>query len=323
MADSRPKVRKTFYRLGISVLLISLFFSCRSRLRSDSASFVQKSNVKDLFQEHKVLAHLEKRGPVEAIKHKFNIVLGDKTSDVVGDFYYSDFSADKGLVLIQHGNHSKKEAHSIQAMHLASWGLNVLTLQQKNTKNWMRNGEKLAEIVRGLYAKRFRLPGDFDHEKIILIGHSFGGSAISIAAGQNAPIIGMIYLDPAIVSDKVKHYLSKVQTPAIVLGADREVFRSRKRDHFFKYLNGDRYEVSVVGATHDDAQAPSMYSIYAYGADPYTDGKKRRHFMGAMTLSALSLQHFGDLAQAWPGFQAGVVEGTLKKPRMRISNEAL
>ena len=43
-----------------------------------------------------------------------------------------------------------------------------------------------------------------DHEKIILVGHSFGGSAISIAVGKGAPAAGLILLDPALISKGVK-----------------------------------------------------------------------------------------------------------------------
>ena len=82
---------------------------------------------------------------------------------------------------------------------------------------------------------------------MILIGHSFGGSAASIAAGSGAPVKGVILLDPALVSDKVVPFLKNINVNVVLLGADTKVFRSKKRSRFYKNINSDMVEISVKG----------------------------------------------------------------------------
>ena len=44
----------------------------------------------------------------------------------------------------------------------------------------------------------------------------------------------------------------------MLLGADRSIFRSRKRRLFYDEIGGEVGEVSIRGATHDDAQHPNI-----------------------------------------------------------------
>src|SRR5690606_36893860 len=155
-----------------------------------------------------------------------------------------------------------------QAERIASWGMHALVLQLPNEGRWICNGATIYKLVEYL-RDGSNINPRIDRSRIILAGHSFGGSAITIAAGMGAPVLGLILLDRAVVHEQVKTYLIKLTLPVMLLGADRTVFRSRKRRYFYQYPRGDVREVSVRGATHDDAQFPSMFALHAYGEDPY------------------------------------------------------
>ena len=61
---------------------------------------------------------------------------------------------------------------------------------------------------------------------------------------SGASVAGLIFLDPALVHESVIKHLKQIQVPAILLGADEDVFKSRKRQQFFKQTNGSILEVS-------------------------------------------------------------------------------
>ena len=62
---------------------------------------------------------------------------------------------------------------------------------------------------------------NFNREKIILIGHSFGGSLVTLVASKTPFIKGIILLDPAVFHKKVIKAMKKIKQPTILLGADR------------------------------------------------------------------------------------------------------
>lgn len=174
------------------------------------------------------------------------------------------------VALILHGNRSKKEAHRNQIIALAKNGIMGIALQFRNMNQWYDNGILLAKIIpllaQGITIQDRRLASD----SIVLIGHSFGGYASAIAAGSSNRVKGVVLLDPAMFDLRGPVYIAKATAPIIIIGADKDVFRSRKRDLFFEATSSRTIELSVNGATHDDAQNPSMFALSSYGYDPYT-----------------------------------------------------
>ena len=59
-------------------------------------------------------------------------------------------------------------------------------------------------------------------DQILLVGHSFGGSASIIAAAKGARVRGLILLDPAVVHNKVVRQMRRVKVPVILIGADKK-----------------------------------------------------------------------------------------------------
>lgn len=207
--------------------------------------------------------------------HKYQLFIDeplnvDHKNTIVVDIAIPTNKPHPAVALILHGNHSKKEAHRRQIIALAKNGIAAIALQFKNTKHWYDNGILLAKIVplleKGILVQNQTLASN----EIVLIGHSFGGYASAIAAGSSNKIRGLILLDPAMFDKRGPAYLARSTAPIIIIGADKSVFRSRKRDLFFEAAGTRSIELSVKGATHDDAQNPSMFALSSYGYDPYT-----------------------------------------------------
>ncbi len=261
-------------------------------------------------------------GPLE-VKERLNVSIRIPPGDrVVADELIPVSDSRMPLVIIVHGNHSRKEAHRYQARRLASFGLHTLVLQLDNTNNWLKNGQLVARLAHRLHNGPGLLRGDFDPDAIILVGHSFGGSAVAIAAARGAPVKGLVLLDPAVVSERrVASALSRIKQPVMLLGADKEIFRSRQRRLFYRTAHGEMAEVSVRGATHDDAQYPSMFALSTFGVDPFTSKSKQELFCAALTASAFSIAATGSLDFAWTSFGKMVDAGVLKNPRRRSAKE--
>lgn len=267
------------------------------------------------------LADWERQGPLPyRVTENLVIDLG-RAGSVVADDVVPAVAGPTPLVIISHGNQSRKEAHRYQAERLASWGMHALVLQLPARGRWLENGRTIRALVELLQRRSRILGGTIDPRAVVLAGHSFGGSAIAVAAGLGAPVRGLVLLDPAVVDDAVGGYLSRVRQPVMVLGADRQIYRSRKRPLFFRESAGTAAEISVRGATHDDAQSPSMYSLTAFGFDPFTSRQRQQTFTAALAATAFSLAATGSLDWVWPAFRRAESEGGIKNARIRQARE--
>jgi pimeloyl-ACP methyl ester carboxylesterase len=256
-------------------------------------------------------------GPIPVVKKvNYKIKLESKVR-LSTDYYRPLHKSKAPLLIFSHGNKSFKEAHSHQASIAATWGFHVLVLQLPNRDKWTANGKTIYDLTRMIHVWPKVLSDKIDTDKIILVGHSFGGSAISIATGMGAPVAGLIYLDPAIVSEGVKGYLKQIEAPAVLLGADPKVFKSKKRSHFYKNKPGNMLEVTFKDATHDDAQYPSRFQLKAFGFDPFTDEEKQKKFTAAIVASAFSFANFGNVDFAYKAFKPDVAAGNIINPRIK------
>ena len=240
-------------------------------------------------------------------------------SEIVSVDIYLTKQQEKGpLVIIQHGNRAGKDVHRDQAKRLATWGMNALVLSQPNRHRWIENGHTLSKLVQLLHSWPALLDHKFDPQKIIVVGHSFGGSAAAIAAGSAAPLKGAVFLDPALVSRKVVPYLQRIDVPTVVLAADRRVFQSRKRRLFFRNIPKDTVQVSVKGATHNDAQSPALFSFRQFvGIDQPARPDKQAKFMAAIVAASFSLATTGSTRYAWQALRQGVESGDFIDPKRK------
>jgi pimeloyl-ACP methyl ester carboxylesterase len=221
------------------------------------------------------------------------------------------------LVIFLHGHESSKEAHANQALHLASWGLHSLTVQLPSNGPWVANGKTLARIVSFIHRSPEVIDRRIDVNKIILVGHSFGAAAVAVALAEGAPAAGGILLDPAAVGRDLPKFLQQIKKPVMVLGADEDVAPARNRDYFYRFIRSGVAEVSIRGATHEDAQYPSEFALRNSGMDPDTTEEAQLTFVSALTSAAFALSAAGTFDYAWKSFDAVLANGRFFNPRKK------
>ena len=249
------------------------------------------------------LSHFRLRGPfavTERINHELRLSANERFA---ADLYLAAPVESAPLLVFVHGYDSSKEAHAYQAMHAASWGLHSLAVQLPRKGPWVNNGRTLTRLVNLIRRSPELVDKRIDVNKIILVGHSFGGAAVSIAMGEGAPALGGILLDPAAVGRDLPKYLQQITKPVIVLGADEEVAYARNRDFFYRYVRSGVAEVSIKDAAHEDAQYPSEHAVQNFGIDPHTTEELQITFVSALTSAAISLAFTGGYDYAWKSFE--------------------
>jgi len=143
----------------------------------------------------------------------------------------------------------------------------------------------------------------FDVNKIILVGHSFGGAAVAVALAEGAPAAGGILLDPAAISRDLPAYLRKISKPVVILGADEKISMARNRDYFYRSVRTGISEVSIREASHEDAQYPAATGV--------ATEELQVTFVSALTASAFSLSASGNFDYAWASFGDAFGNGKL------------
>ena len=241
----------------IIVAWLTLVSGC-ARLPGTGVTSLKPATLSELqgyLLNHKAdLEQFRSRGPF-AVDMQENYAIRLSTTEFINtDLFLSAHAEKAPLVIFLHGLDSSKEDHAYQAMHLASWGMHSLTLQLPNNGPWVNNGKTLAKIVNFIYRWPEIIDGRIDVHRIVLVGHSFGGSAVAIALADAAPAAGGILLDPAAVGRDLPKFLGQVKTPVMLLGADEQVSSARNRDYFYRFIRSGIGEVSIKDAAHEDAQ---------------------------------------------------------------------
>ena len=233
------------------------------------------------------------------------------------DLFLSAPAEKAPLVIFLHGYDTSKRAHAYQAMHVASWGMHALTLQLPKRGPWIGNGRTLARIVSLIYRYPELIDSRVDVNKIILVGHSFGGASVAVALAEGAPALGGILLDPASINKDLPNFLRRINKPMIVLGADDEAAATRNREWFYRYVRSGIGEVSIRDAAHEDAQYPSEYALQNFGNDPHTTEASQITFVSALTCAAISLFATGAFDYAWTSFGRVLENGQFFNPKKK------
>lgn len=303
---------------GCWLLMAWLLLASSSALAADSrvapvplSAFNTYSELQRHLLERETSIQLFRQpGPFKVTTRKGRQILLSANERIRADLYLAAPAEKAPLLIFLHGHDSTKEAHARQAMHVASWGIHAMAVQLSKTGPWDANGRTLARIVRLIQRSPGVIDPRIDVNRIILVGHSFGAYAVAVAMAQGAPVAGGILLDPALFGEAT-NFLQKISKPVMVLGADETLSPIRYRDYFYHYIPGNVAEVSVKGATHEDAQYPSQTSLLNAGVDPDVTEELQITFASGITAAAVSLSANRGLDYAWAAYRELISSGQL------------
>jgi pimeloyl-ACP methyl ester carboxylesterase len=221
------------------------------------------------------------------------------------------------LVILVHGHGNSKDDHAFQAMHLASWGMHSVTVQLPNQGPWIANGRTLARVVQAIRRSPQIVDKRIDPEKIILVGHSFGATAVAAALAEGVPVLGAVLLDPAGIGRELPSLLRRVKAPVVVIGADEDIWTTRNREYFYRFIPRGISEISIRDALHDDAAQSPVRGIFASNDDPLATEEAQVSFVSALTAVAFALSTTGGIDYAWNSFDDALQKGVFFNARRK------
>ena len=198
---------------------------------------------------------------------------------VEADLYLCSAASKAPLVIVLHGQDNSKEDHAFQAMHLASWGMHALALDLPKRGPWIANGRTLAKLVDAIHRTPQLVDGRIDADKIILVGHSFGATAVAAALGEGARALGGVLLDPAGIGRQLRQSLQRITVPVMVIGADEDIRPTRNRGQFYRLIPAAVGEISRTRhAPREDAQYPNQHTLRPFEDEPHDTEEAQYHF---------------------------------------------
>ena len=263
------------------------------------------------------VAQFRFRGPFAIVERRDLEIPLDSDLTVEADLYLCAAASKAPLVIVLHGHNNSKEDHAFQAMHLASWGMHGLALDLPKDGPWIANGRTLAKLVEAIHRTPELVDGRIDADKIILVGHSFGATAVATALGQGAPAVGGVLLDPAGIGRQLPRLLQRITVPVMVIGADEDIWPTRNRGQFYRFIPATVGEISIRDTIHEDAQYPNERTLRAFEDEPDDTEEAQIAFVSALTASAFGLAATGGIDYAWNGFESAIKNGIFFNARRK------
>jgi len=262
------------------------------------------------------VAQFRMRGPFAVLERRdLEIPLSGLTLE--SDVYLCAAATKAPLVIVLHGQDNSKEDHAFQAMHLASWGMHALALDLPKRGPWIANGITLTKLTELIHRTPQLVDGRIDASKIILVGHSFGATAVAAALGEGAPALGGVLLDPAGIGRQLPQLLKRITVPMMVIGADEDIWPTRNRGQFYRFIPSAVGEISIRDTVHQDAQYPNQHTLRAFQDNPDDTEEAQIMFVSALTASAFGLAATGALDYAWNSFENGLKKGIFFNARRK------
>jgi pimeloyl-ACP methyl ester carboxylesterase len=303
------------------IVLMAHSFGCARRFPETEVTPIKAATPadleRDLLSRKPDVAQFRLRGPFAVSEHKdLEISLSpDLTLDA--DLYLCAPATKAPLIIVLHGLNNSKEDHAFQAMHLASWGMHGLALDLPKHGPWIANGRTLAKLVDAIHRTPQLIDDRIDADKIVLVGHSFGATAVAAALGERAPVLGGVLLDPAGIGRQLPQLLRRIVVPVMVIGADEDIWPTRNRGQFYRFIPGMVGEISIRDTVHQDAQYPNEHTLRAFEENPDDTEEAQITFVSALTASAFGLVATGSLDYAWNSFENGINSGMFFNARRK------
>ena len=304
----------------VFIVLLTIFSGC-TRLPRTGVTPLQPASLSELrgylLNRKADLELFRLRGPFAVDTRKDFFVHLSAAERIEADLYLSAPSEKTALVVFLHGLGNSKEDHAYQAMHVASWGMHSLVLQLPNQGPWTVNGRILGRITELIQRQPDLIDRRIDVSRIIFVGYSYGASAVAVAMAEGAPTAGRIMLDPAGIGKNLPNFLAKIEKPVMLLGADEQLAQTRDRDYFYTFVRSGIAEVSIKGASHEDAQYPAEFPVQLFASESSDTEEFKITFVSALTSAALSLSFTGNFDYAWASFGDAIKNGKLFNPKRK------
>ncbi|MFB3884842.1 MAG: dienelactone hydrolase family protein [Thermodesulfobacteriota bacterium] len=255
------------------------------------------------------VAQFRLRGPFAVIERRDLEIRLRSGSRVGADLYLCAAARKAPLVIVLHGYENSKDDHAFQAMHVASWGMHGMAIDLPKRGPWIANGRTLKRLVDAIHRTPQFVDDSIDGEKIILVGHSFGATAVATALGEGAPVLGGVLLDPAGIGSQLKQLLRRITVPVMVIGADENIRSTRNREEFYRFIPRAVGEISIRDAVHEDAQYPNKHTLRAFDENPDDSEEAQLAFVSALTASAFGLAVIDGIDYAWRSFETAFKTG--------------
>jgi pimeloyl-ACP methyl ester carboxylesterase len=263
------------------------------------------------------VAQFRLRGPFTVIERRDLEISLSSGLTVEANLYLCRAARKAPLVFVLHGQDNSKEDHAFQAMHLASWGMHSLAIDLPNRGPWVANGRTLAKLVDAIQRAPQLVDDRIDTDKIILMGHSFGATAVAAALGEGVRALGGVLLDPAAIGRQLPQLLKRITVPVMVIGADEDIWPTRNRGQFYRFIPGAVGEISIRDAVHEDAQYPKERTLRAFEDKPDDTEEAQITFVSALTASAFGLAATGNIDYAWNSFENALNNGMFFNARRK------
>lgn len=95
----------------------------------------------------------------------------------------------------------------------------------------------------------------------------------------------------------------------MLIGADEDIWPTRNRGQFFRFIPGAVGEISIRDTVHEDAQYPNEYTLRAFEDKPDDTEEAQIAFVSALTASVFGLAATGSIDYAWNSFEDSLKNG--------------
>ncbi len=323
MPGTAAAIGRSNFRIPALLLIAFLAYSlgCTRRFPAPEATPIKAANPaelqRDLLSRKPDVQQFRLRGPFAVTERTDLEIPLSSGLTVDADLYLCAAASKAPLVIVLHGYGNSKEDHAFQAMHLASWGMHGMALDLPKNGPWIANGRTLAKLVDAIHRTPQLVDGRIDANKIILVGHSFGATAVATALGERAPALGGILLDPAGIGRQLPQSLKRITAPVMVIGADEDIWPTRNRGQFYRFIPATVGEISIRDTVHADAQYPNEHTLRAFQDNPDDTEEAQIAFVSALTASAFGFAATGSLDYAWNSFEDAFKNGTFFNARRK------